>query len=64
MVFPTRKLVTKPPSEDVLTSDHNAIVITIKAQKTMTSLTGEKVVTDKVKLQALLCGLKKVGKEM
>ena len=57
-------MVTKPPTEEWLTSDHTAILITIKAQKTTTTTTVDKLVTDKVELEALLCGLGKVGREM
>ena len=64
LAFATEKLVTKPPTEEWLTSDHVAILITIKAQTTTKSLTVEKSVTDKVELEALLCGLEKVGREM
>ena len=39
LVFATDKLVTKPPTEEWLTSDHAAILITIKAQTTTKSLT-------------------------
>ena len=39
-------------------------MITIKAQTTTKSLTVAKLVTDKVELEALLCGLEKVGREM
>ena len=39
-------------------------MITIKAQTTTKSLTVEKLVTDKVELEAHLCGLGKVGREM
>ena len=56
-------MVTKPPTEEWLTSDHTTILITIKAQKATTT-TVEKLVTDKVELEALLCGLEKVGREM
>ena len=64
LVLPTEKVVTKPPTEEWLTSDHPAILITIRAQKTTTTRTVEKLVTDKVELEALLCGLEKVGREM
>ena len=64
VVFATEKLVTKQPTEEWLTSNHTAILITIKAQTTTKSLTIEKMVTNKVELEALLCGLKKVGREM
>ena len=64
LVFATEQVVTKPPTEEWLTSDHSAILITIKAQKTATTMTVEKLVTDKVELEALLCGLEKVGREM
>ena len=57
LVFATEKVVTKPPTEEWLTSDHTAILITIKAQKTTTMTTVEKLVTDKVELEALLYGL-------
>ena len=64
LVFATEKLVTKPPTEEWLTSDHAAILIMVKAQTTLKSQTVEKLVTDKVELEALLCGLEKVGREM
>ena len=64
LVFATEKLVTKPPTEEWLTSDHTAILIMVKAQTTSELQTVEKLVTDKVEFEALLCGLEKVGREM
>ena len=64
LVFATEKVVTKPPTEEWLTSNHTPILITIKAQNATTKTTVEKPVTDKVELEALLCGLEKVGREM
>ena len=39
-------------------------MITIKAQKTTTTTIVEKLVTDKLQLEVLLCRLEKVGREM
>ena len=64
LVFATEKFITKPPTEEWLTIDHTAFLVTIKAQKVTTMTTVEKLVTDKVELEALLCGLEKVGREM
>ena len=64
LVFATEKLVTKAPTEEWLTSGHTAILIIIKAHKMTTMITVEKLVIDKVELEALLCGLEKVGREM
>ena len=64
LVFAIEKLVTKQPTEEWLTRDHVAILITIKAQTTTKSPTIEKLVSDKVELDALLSGLEKVGREM
>ena len=64
LVFATERLVTKPPIEEWLTSNHTAILIRIKAQTTTKSQTIEQMVTDKVELEALRCGLEKVGREM
>ena len=64
LVFATEKLVTRPPIEEWLTSDHTAILIMVKAQITSELPTVKKLVTDKVELEALLCGLEKVGREI
>ena len=64
LVFATEKLVTKRATEEWLTSDHLAILITIKTQTTTKSLTVVKLVIDKVELEALMCGLEKVEKQM
>ena len=64
LVFATEKVVTKPTTEEWLTSDHSGILITLKAQKTTTTTTIEKLVMDKVELEALLYGLEMVGSEM
>ena len=64
LVFATEKVVTKPPTEEWLTSDHTAILITTKARTAASETTVEKLVTDKVELEALLYGLEKVGREM
>ena len=45
-------------------SDHTAILIRVKVQTTSKSQTIEKLVTNKAELEALLCGLEKVGREM
>ena len=64
LVFATEKLVTKPPTEEWLTNDHTTVLIMLKAQTTTKSQTVEKLVTNKVELEALLFGLEKVGREM
>ena len=64
LVFATQKVVTKPPTEEWVTSDHTAILITIKAQKMTMTTAVEKLVTDKVELEALLCRLEKVRREL
>ena len=64
LVFATEKLVTKPHTEEWLTSDHTAILIMVKAQTTSKLQTVEKLVTDKVELEALRGGLEKVGREI
>ena len=64
LVFATKKLVTKAPTEEWLTSSHTVILIIIKAHKMTTMMTVEKLVMDKVELEALLCGLEEVGREI
>ena len=64
LVFATEKLVTKPLTEEWLTSDHTAILIRVKAQTTSESQPVEKLVTNKAELEAQLCGLEKMGREM
>ena len=64
LIFATKKLVTRPPTEDWLTNEHTAILIRVKAQTTSKSQTVEKLVTNKAELEALLCGLEKVGREI
>ena len=64
LVFATEKVVTKPPTEEWLTSNHTTILITIKAQNATTKIMVEKLVTDKVELAALLCSWERVGREM